>query len=63
MQKKVNVRVDQAWQKGSVAKIDYFRARRSRNLRANFTDQVALDQNFARRRDAPRFNIKYPGRV
>src|SRR3984957_15323861 len=60
MQEKMDVRVNQTWQQGSVAKLDDFRARRPRNLRPNLAYQVSLDQNFARRSDTPGLHIQHP---
>ena len=59
----MNVSVDQAREQGGVAEVDDFGVGRARNFGADFLDEVAVDENFARRGDAAGFNVKEAGGV
>ncbi len=59
----MNVSVDEAGKQRSVAEVDDFGVGRARNFGADFLDEVAVDENFARRGDAAGFNVEEAGGV
>jgi hypothetical protein len=63
MQKKVNVNIDQPGKQRGVAEVDYFGAPRTIHGCAYGANAVALDKNFARRKQRAGVDLKKAGSV
>jgi len=58
VKEEVNVSIDQAGKKGSVAEVDDFGAGRARDFGGNFDNGVARNQDLAGSYDVAGFNVK-----
>jgi hypothetical protein len=58
VKEEMNVGIDKAWKKGSVAEVDNFGAGRARYFGGNFDNRVPRNQDFAGSNDVAGFNVK-----
>ena len=63
MEKEVDVGVDQAREKSSVAKVDNLRAGGLVDFRADLNDDTVIDPDFAGLDEMARFDVEQPGCV